>query len=168
MTPKQHKTTTPGKVNFIDCSLRDGHQSLLATRMSTEQTLRVLPMLKDSGYTILELWGGATLDSALRFTNDDPFERLDRFTEILGNPTPNPTGSPNSNTGGISIRSLCRGQNLFGYSPYPDNVVVEFLKEAVRSGSNRIRVFDALNDHRNLTTAIMATKTFNGHAEAAL
>lgn len=151
---------TPGRVNLIDCSLRDGHQSLLATRMSTEQTLRVLPLCRDSGYTILELWGGATLDSALRFTHDDPFERLDRFTEVLGNPT--------SGDGNVSIRSLCRGQNLFGYSPYPDNVVVEFLKAAVRSGTNRVRVFDALNDHRNLITAIMATKAFNGHAEAAL
>lgn len=153
--PAQH-----GGVNFVDCSLRDGHQSLLATRMSTEQALRVLGLLQDSGYTMLELWGGATLDAALRFTHDDPFERLDRFAQVLGNPT--------FDSGAVSIRSLCRGQNLFGYSPYPDNVVVEFLKCAVRSGSNRIRVFDALNDHRNLITAIMATKTFNGHAEAAL
>ena len=151
-------TATVDQTNFIDCSLRDGHQSLLATRMSTEQSMRVLPLLRDSGYSILELWGGATLDSALRFTNDNPFERLDQFRKVLGKDQPN----------SIAIRSLCRGQNLFGYSPYPDNVVVEFLKEAVRAGTDRIRVFDALNDHRNLTTAIMATKTFNGHAEAAL
>ncbi len=142
-------------VNFIDCSLRDGHQSLLATRMSTQQGLRVLPLLKDSGYSILELWGGATLDAALRFTGDDPFDRLDRFYKVLGK-------------NGPAIRSLCRGQNLFGYTPYADNVVVEFLKEAVRSGNHRVRIFDALNDPRNLMTAIMATKTFNGHAEAAL
>ena len=101
------------------------------------------------------------MDSALRFTHDDPFERLDRFNEILN-------GSAASGSDRISIRSLCRGQNLFGYAPYPDNVVVQFLKDAVRGGSDRIRVFDALNDHRNLITAIMATKTFNGHAEAAL
>ncbi len=148
-------TTSPGRrIQFIDTSLRDGHQSLLATRMSTEQCMRVLPLLRESGYSILELWGGATLDAAMRFTGDDPFERLDRFREALG--------------GRIAIRSLCRGQNLFGYSPYPDNVVVEFLKEAVRSGNDRVRIFDALNDPRNLTTAIMATKTFNGHAEAAI
>jgi pyruvate/oxaloacetate carboxyltransferase len=145
-------------VRLIDTSLRDGHQSLLATRMSTAQCMRVLPMLKDSGYEILELWGGATLDSALRFTGDDPFERLETFRKTLGDPK----------QGGVVIRSLCRGQNLFGYTPYPDNVVIEFLKEAVRTGSTRMRVFDALNDHRNLQTAIMATKTFNGHAEAAL
>jgi len=167
MTTKNPKSSVPhanastGTIHFIDCSLRDGHQSLLATRMSSEQSLRVLPLLRDSGYSILELWGGATLDSALRFTHDDPFERLDRFNEVLNGPAAG--GSDR-----ISIRSLCRGQNLFGYAPYPDNVVVEFLKDAVRGGSDRIRVFDALNDHRNLITAIMATKTFNGHAEAAL
>ena len=161
---------TTGVVNLIDCSLRDGHQSLLATRMSTAQCLRVLPMLRDAGYGILELWGGATLDSALRFTGDDPFERLERFRRVLDEVDRS-----------IQVRSLCRGQNLFGYSPYADVVVKEFLKEAVRTGSSRagastscigsphrIRIFDALNDPRNLITAIMATKTFNGHAEAAL
>jgi pyruvate/oxaloacetate carboxyltransferase len=154
-------------VRLIDCSLRDGHQSLLATRMSTQQCLRVLPMLRDSGYRILELWGGATLDAALRFTSDDPFERLAEFRKVLDE-APHP----------IQIRSLCRGQNLFGYNPYPDNVVVGFLKEAIRVGSSskygprqcphRMRIFDALNDPRNLGTAIMATKTFDGHAEAAI
>ncbi|MEX1015317.1 MAG: hypothetical protein WDZ31_01125 [Phycisphaeraceae bacterium] len=144
----------PPHINFIDCSLRDGHQSLLATRMSTEQCMRVLPMLQQTGYAILELWGGATLDACLRFTNDDPFERLDRFRQQLG---------PD-----IQIRSLCRGQNLFGYTPYPDNVVFEFVKEAVKSGNDRVRIFDALNDPRNLQTAVMTTKTFDGHAEAAM
>lgn len=149
-------------MKLIDCSLRDGHQSLLATRMSTEQCMRALPLVRDAGYEIIELWGGATLDSALRFTGDDPFDRLDQFASCLAE-----ANRP------IQIRSLCRGQNLFGYNPYPDNVVVEFLKEAVRSAKNgqvfhRMRVFDALNDHRNLITAIMATKTFDGHAEAAL
>jgi pyruvate/oxaloacetate carboxyltransferase len=164
-------TSTSPRVNLIDCSLRDGHQSLLATRMSTAQCLRVLPLLRDSGYAILELWGGATLDSALRFTNDNPFERLEQFRKVLDE-----ARRP------IQIRSLCRGQNLFGYTPYHDSVVIEFLKEAVRVGSSkaggehncgigsphRIRIFDALNDHRNLITAIMATKTYNGHAEAAM
>ncbi|MEM7680558.1 MAG: hypothetical protein AAF288_01245 [Planctomycetota bacterium] len=149
-------------VQLIDTSLRDGHQSLLATRMSTEQCLSVLPLLIDSGYSILELWGGATLDAALRFTGDDPFERLEKFTAIL-----DAAGRP------IEIRSLCRGQNLFGYTPYPDNVVVEFLREAVRTAGqgqvrHRMRVFDALNDYRNLVTAMMAVKTFDGVAEAAI
>lgn len=147
------------RVKLIDCSLRDGHQSLLATRMSTEQCLRVLPMLADSGFDILELWGGATLDSALRFTGDNPFERLEQFRECC---------DKHASNGHIQIRSLCRGQNLFGYNPYPDNLVFEFLKEAVRTGSDRMRCFDALNDHRNLLTAVMSTKTFDGHAEAAM
>lgn len=141
--------------SFIDTSLRDGHQSLLATRMSTDQCLRVLPMLRDSGYGILELWGGATIDSCLRFTNDNPFERLDAFYKVLGRD-------------GAAIRSLCRGQNLFGYTPYADNVVVSFLKEAVRGGNRRVRIFDALNDARNVMVPIMAVKTYNGHAEVAL
>ncbi len=155
------------RIHMIDCSLRDGHQSLLATRMSTAQCLRVLPLLRDSGYTVLELWGGATLDSALRFTHDDPFDRLHQFRRVL-----------DEADHAIQIRSLCRGQNLFGYNPYPDNVVVEFLKEAIRVGSSRkyggkccphrMRIFDALNDPRNLGTAIMATKTFDGLAEAAI
>ena len=149
---------TVGKVGLVDCSLRDGHQSLLATRMNTAQCMRVLPLLRGSGYRILELWGGATLDAALRFTDEDPFERLATFREALGDPARD----------GVSIRSLCRGQNLFGYVPCHDAVVCGFLKHAVRTGTDRIRIFDALNDDRNLITAIMATKTFNGHAEAAI
>ena len=148
-------------VNLVDTSLRDGHQSLLATRMSSEQCLRVLPLLCEDGYTNLELWGGATLDSALRFTGDDPFDRLERFRKVCDE-SEQKTGKH------VEIRSLCRGQNLFGYNPYADNVVFEFLKEAVRTGNDRVRIFDALNDPRNLVTATMATKTFNGHAEAAM
>ena len=171
-----------GRVQFVDTSLRDGHQSLLATRMSGAQALRALPALVACGYTRMELWGGAVLDASLRFTNDDPFARLQHLRERLDALEADGTAA-----GPVQIRSLCRGQNLFGYSPYPDNVVCEFLKEAVRLGSpdggqavtgdrNRpitpashlIRVFDALNDPRNLTTAIMATKTFNGAVEAAI
>lgn len=145
-------------IEFVDTSLRDGHQSLLATRMSTEQCMRVLPLLKRAGYRCLELWGGATLDAAMRFTGDDPFERLDRFHAELAD----------APQGHVEIRSLCRGQNLFGYSPYPDQVVYSFVKEAVRSGNDRVRIFDALNDARNLLTATMSVKTFDGHAECAM
>ena len=181
----------PARISFVDCSLRDGHQSLLATRMSGVEVEGILPLLAKAGYTRMELWGGAVLDASLRFTNEDPFERLDRAREILDAEAPR--NAP------VQVRSLCRGQNLFGYSPYPDNVVCAFLKEAVRSGSapadspkapagaapgtkprgagrnkphgagsHRIRVFDALNDVRNLVTATMATKAFNGEVEAAL
>jgi pyruvate/oxaloacetate carboxyltransferase len=142
------------KIEFVDCSLRDGHQSLLATRMSTPQVMRVLPLLKEAGFRELELWGGATLDSCIRFLDEDPWERLDRCAETLGH--------------GVHIRALCRGQNLFAYSPYPDNLVVSFVKEAIRSGLTKMRIFDALNDSRNLTVATMATKTWNGVAEGAL
>ncbi len=166
------------RISFVDCTLRDGHQSLLATRMSTAQCLRALPLIRDAGHRILELWGGATLDAALRFTGDDPFLRLEKFRDCLDG-----ANHP------VQVRSLCRGQNLFGYNPYPDNVVSEFIKEAVRTGSapgsqpgtyhgrptpeavqgtHRMRIFDALNDPRNLITAIMATKAHNGHAEAAM
>ncbi|BAM03726.1 carboxyl transferase [Phycisphaera mikurensis] len=169
-------------VRFVDCSLRDGHQSLLATRMSGSQVEAVLPHLARAGYERLELWGGAVPDASLRFTHEDPFERLDRARAALDLHAPRDRP--------VQVRSLCRGQNLFGYSPYPDNVVTAFLKEAVRSGSapanaadaeaparrnkphgagaHRIRVFDALNDARNLVTATMATKAFNGEVEAAL
>jgi pyruvate/oxaloacetate carboxyltransferase len=147
-------TNAKNTIEFIDTSLRDGHQSLLATRMSTDQALRVLPLLKNAGYRILELWGGATLDAALRFTGDDPFERLVRFREVLG---------PH-----VTIRSLCRGQNLFGYSPYPDEVVEAFLKVACDLGNDRVRIFDALNDERNLETAIRATRKEGSHAEVGL
>ena len=97
---------------FIDVTLRDGHQSLAATRMSTEQILRVLKMTNDAGYQRLELWGGAVLDSCIRFLNEDPWERLEKFKEVLG--------------GGQKIRALLRGQNLFGYEPSSDDLVIAF------------------------------------------
>lgn len=174
-----------GAVEFVDTSLRDGHQSLLATRLSGAQALGVLPLIRDAGYGCLELWGGAILDTSLRFTGEDPFERLMEIRRCL---------DAGTSGGAVQIRTLCRGQNLFGYNPYPDNVVSEFMKEAVRLGSapadppthspeaidqparnkppgpasHRIRIFDALNDVRNLVTALMATKTYNGVAEVAL
>ena len=151
--------TTP--IEFVDTSLRDGHQSLLATRMSTEQCMRALPLIKRLGYRVLELWGGATLDAALRFTGDDPWDRLDRFEAELN-------GNGSSGGDHVEIRSLCRGQNLFGYSPYHDSIVFSFMREAVRSGNDRVRIFDALNDSRNLLTATMSVKTFDGHAECAM
>ncbi|NJP07184.1 MAG: oxaloacetate decarboxylase subunit alpha [Chloroflexaceae bacterium] len=142
------------KLNFIDVTLRDGHQSLAATRMTTEQAMRVLKMVDDAGFAALELWGGATLDSCVRFLNEDPWERLETFCETLG--------------GGHKIRALLRGQNLFAYQPYPDDLVVAFTRQAVESGVGIMRIFDALNDPRNLQTAMLATKAYGGVAEAAL
>ncbi len=178
MVTKGHSA---GSIEFVDTSLRDGHQSLLATRMAGAQCMKALPLLRDAGYRCMELWGGAVLDASLRFTGEDPFARLDAIRQCLDDV---PEGHEP-----VQVRTLCRGQNLFGYNPYPDNVVSEFMKEAVRSGSapanpkgesapnrnklsgpgaHRIRIFDALNDVRNLVTALMATKTFNGVAEAAI
>lgn len=142
------------RVYFNDVTLRDGHQSCAATRMTTEQCMRVLPIIKDAGYNIFELWGGATLDSAIRFTRDDPWERLEKFRDCLG--------------GGEKIQSLLRGQNLFAYNPYPDDVLIAFIRQSIESGSGNMRIFDALNDIRNLRMAILATKAYGGKVEAAI
>ena len=142
------------RVYFNDLTLRDGHQSCAATRMTTEQCMRVLPIIKDAGYNIFELWGGATLDSAIRFTRDDPWERLEKFRDCLG--------------GGEKIQSLLRGQNLFAYNPYPDDVLTAFIRQSIESGSVNMRIFDALNDIRNLRMAILATKAYGGKVEAAI
>ncbi len=142
------------KVHFIDVTLRDGHQSLAATRMTTEQAMRVLKMIDDIGFAALELWGGAVLDSCIRFLNEDPWERLEQFQATLGSSR--------------KIRALLRGQNLFGYQPYPDDLVISFTRQAVESGVGIMRIFDALNDIRNLQMAILATRAFGGVVEAAL
>ncbi len=141
-------------VNFVDLTLRDGQQSIAATRMTTRQALEVLSMLDDAGFSALELWGGAVLDSCVRFLNEDPWERLDRFAQVVGDPH--------------RIRTLLRGQNLFAYQPFPDDLVIAFIKEAVRSGTGLIRIFDALNDLRNMQIALLATKAYGGKAEAAI
>ncbi len=142
-------------IQFRDLTLRDGQQSLAATRMTTEQTLRVLKAISDAGFPYLELWGGATLDSAIRFLNEDPFERLEAFRDVLGNEA-------------VKIQALLRGQNLFAYQPYPDDLVIAFIKQAAASGVHVMRVFDALNDWRNLQIPILACKAYGVEVEAAL
>ncbi|MBN2006664.1 MAG: oxaloacetate decarboxylase subunit alpha [Anaerolineae bacterium] len=142
------------RVDFVDLTLRDGQQSIAATRMTTQQALEVLSMLNDAGFAAMELWGGAVLDSCVRFLNEDPWERLDRFAQVVGNPH--------------KIRTLLRGQNLFAYQPFSDDLVIAFIKEAVRSGSGLIRIFDALNDIRNMQIAMLAVKAYGGKAEAAI
>ncbi len=141
-------------VQFVDLTLRDGQQSLAATRMTTAQALKVLEITKDAGYAALELWGGATLDSCVRFLDEDPWERLDAFHALLDDPH--------------RFRVLLRGQNLFAYQPYPDDLVIAFVKEAVRSGAGLMRIFDALNDWRNLQIALLATKAYGGTVEVGL
>ncbi|MBI4928041.1 MAG: oxaloacetate decarboxylase subunit alpha [Anaerolineae bacterium] len=143
-----------GKIQFTDVTLRDGQQSLAATRMTTAQALRVLPHLREAGFRVMELWGGATLDSCIRFTDEDPWERLETFAAELD--------------GSAQIQALVRGQNLFGYQPYPDDLVVAFTRQAIQSGIGVMRIFDALNDLRNIQTALIATKAYGAKAEAAL
>jgi pyruvate/oxaloacetate carboxyltransferase len=141
-------------IKFADLTLRDGQQSLAATRMTTDQALSVLPMIDKAGYSAIELWGGATLDSCVRYLDEDPWQRLDRFSDVLSDTD--------------KFRVLLRGQNLFAYQPYPDDLVIAFVKEAVRSGARLMRIFDALNDERNLQMPLLATKAYGGEVEAAL
>ena len=142
------------QIHFTDVTLRDGQQSLAATRMTTPQAVSVLEIISDAGYEAIELWGGATLDSCVRYLNEDPWERLDAFHAVLAAPH--------------RFRTLLRGQNLFAYQPFPDDLVIDFVKEAVRSGSGLIRIFDALNDWRNLQIALLAVKAYGGVVEAAM
>lgn len=134
--------------------LRDGHQSYFATRMRNEQIEEVLPLLLDANYFGLEVWGGATLDSCMRFLNTDPWTRLERITEITDKRT--------------HLAALARGINLFGYNPYPDEVVYQFNKLAVDSGITIMRIFDALNDLNNLKVTIKAVKESGGMADCAI
>ncbi len=133
--------------------LRDAHQSLIATRMTTDEILPAVEMLDKVGYHSLEAWGGATFDSCLRFLNEDPWERLRKIKDKAKN-TP--------------LQMLFRGQNILGYRHYADDVVEYFVKKSVANGIDIIRIFDALNDVRNLQTAINATKKEGGHVQAAI
>ena len=141
------------KVRITDTILRDGHQSQAATRMRTDEMLPACEKLDKVGYYSLECWGGATYDSCLRFLNEDPWERLRKLRAAL----------PNTKT-----QMLLRGQNLLGYRPYSDDVVEFFVKKAIENGIDIIRCFDALNDLRNMQTAVKATKKYGGKAEIAL
>ena len=143
------------QIQFRDLTLRDGQQSLAATRMTTAQALSVIRTIADAGYPFIEAWGGATLDSAVRFLDEDPFDRLEAFRTALA-------GSP------AQIQALLRGQNLFGYQPYSDDLVIAFIKQAVQSGVQVMRIFDALNDWRNLQIPLLAAKANGAEVEAAL
>jgi oxaloacetate decarboxylase alpha subunit len=142
-----------GKVKITETILRDGHQSLIATRMTTDEMLPILETLDNVGYHALEMWGGATFDACLRFLNEDPWERL----RII-----------RKNVKKTNLQMLLRGQNLLGYKHYADDVVDEFVNKAIGNGIDIIRIFDALNDPRNLQKAIEATKKYGGHAQGAI
>ncbi len=140
-------------VVFNNTVLRDGHQSLAATRMSTAQMLPAAPILDSMGFHGLETWGGATIDSCLRFLNENPFDRL-RTLKKAAPKTPH--------------IMLLRGQNIVQYTSFPDDVVESFVKCTVEAGCDVLRIFDALNDMRNLTTAIKATKAAKAHARGEI
>ena len=141
------------KLKLMDTVLRDGHQSILATRMRYEQMEPVLGLLDEIGYEALECWGGATYDSCLRFLNEDPWERLRKLKANVKN-TP--------------LQMLLRGQNLLGYKHYSDDVVEAFCNAAVKNGIDRIRIFDALNDPRNMEAAIKYSKKAGAHVQSAM
>jgi pyruvate carboxylase subunit B len=144
---------TPRKIGISELALRDGHQSLLATRMRLEDMLPICAKLDAVGYWSIEAWGGATFDTCLRFLKEDPWERLRQLCRALPN-TP--------------IQMLLRGQNLLGYRHYADDVVKKFVDMATANGVDVFRVFDAMNDLRNVRTAISQVKKNGKHAEGAI
>ena len=141
------------KIRFTETVLRDGHQSLVATRMSTPQMVPILKKLDKAGYESLEVWGGATFDSCIRYLNEDPWERLRTIRSEVKD---------------TKLQMLLRGQNLLGYKHYPDDVVESFIQKSIENGIDIIRVFDALNDMRNLKTSFKAIKKYGGHCQGTI
>jgi len=140
-------------IQITDTILRDAHQSLLATRMRTEDMLPICAKLDQVGYWSLEVWGGATFDACVRFLKEDPWERLRQLRQALPN---------------TRLQMLLRGQNLLGYRHYSDDVVEAFVERAAANGIDVFRIFDAMNDVRNLETAIRAVKASGKHAQGTL
>ena len=140
-------------IKITETILRDAHQSLIATRMTTEQMLPIVDTMDKVGYHSVECWGGATFDASLRFLKEDPWERLRKFRDGFKN---------------TKLQMLFRGQNILGYRPYADDVVEYFVQKSIANGIDIIRIFDCLNDIRNLETAVKATKKEKGHAQIAL
>ena len=141
------------KLNITDTILRDAHQSLAATRMSINDMLPACEVLDSIGYWSLEVWGGATFDACLRFLHEDPWDRLRTLRKALPN---------------TKLQMLFRGQNILGYKHYADDVVEQFCRKSIENGIDVIRIFDALNDTRNLEAAIRFTKKYGGICEPAL
>jgi pyruvate/oxaloacetate carboxyltransferase len=140
-------------IKITDTTLRDAHQSLLATRMRTEHMLPIAPEMDEAGFHSVEVWGGATFDTAIRFLREDPWERLRELKKRFKK-TP--------------LQMLLRGQNVVGYRHYADDVVEKFVELAVKNGMDIFRIFDAVNDLRNLETAIRATKRAGGHVQGTI
>ena len=140
-------------VKITETILRDAHQSLIATRMPTEEMLPIIETMDKVGYHAVECWGGATFDASLRFLKEDPWERLRKLRDGFKN---------------TKLQMLFRGQNILGYSHYSDDVVEYFVQKSIANGIDIIRIFDCLNDLRNLETAVKAANKENGHAQIAL
>ena len=144
---------TAKRIRITDTSLRDAHQSLWATRMRTDDILAIAETIDNAGYYSLECWGGATFDVCMRFLRENPWERLRQIKKVCRK-TP--------------LQMLLRGQNLLGYRHYPDDVVERFVALACENGMDIFRVFDALNDPRNLETAVACVKKYGGHAQGTI
>ena len=140
-------------VQITETVLRDAHQSLIATRMTTDEMVPIIEKMDKIGFRAVECWGGATFDAALRFLKEDPWIRLRKFKDGFKN---------------TKLQMLFRGQNILGYKPYPDDVVEYFVQKSIANGIDVIRIFDCLNDLRNLETAVRATKKEGGEAQIAL
>lgn len=145
-------------IKIVDTALRDGSQSLIATRLTSDEILKVAPILDKAGYHALEVWGGATFDSCLRFLDEDPWERLRAIRKACPN---------------TKLQMLFRGQNILGYHHYPDDVVEKFVERSLANGIDIIRVFDALNDVRNLKSAVDSVNKYkamypSAHCQIAL
>ena len=140
-------------IKITETILRDAHQSLIATRMTTEQMLPIVEKMDKVGYHSVECWGGATFDASLRFLKEDPWDRLRKFRDGFKN---------------TKLQMLFRGQNILGYRPYADDVVEYFVQKSIANGIDIIRIFDCLNDMRNLQTAVTAANKEKGHAQVAL
>ena len=145
--------TAAKPVKITETVLRDAHQSLIATRMTTEQMLPIIDKMDKVGYHSVECWGGATFDASLRFLHEDPWDRLRKLKDGFKN---------------TKLQMLFRGQNILGYSPYADDVVEYFVQKSIANGIDIIRIFDCLNDLRNLQTAVKAANKEKGHAQVAL
>ncbi len=143
----------PRKIEVTELILRDAHQSLLATRMAMEDMVPACEDIDKAGFWSVECWGGATFDACIRFLNEDPWERLRTFRKLM----------PNSR-----LQMLLRGQNLLGYRHYEDTVVDRFVAKAAANGMDVFRVFDALNDVRNVKRAIAAVKKAGKHAQGTI
>ncbi len=140
-------------VKITETALRDGHQSLMATRLTTEEILNIVDKMDSVGYHALEVWGGATFDTCLRFLDENPWKRLREIRRRVKN---------------TKLQMLLRGQNILGYKHYPDDIVDLFVKKSIENGIDIIRIFDALNDLRNLETAVRATKKYGGECQIAI